>query len=133
MSSKNIFIGSGLIFPITLNSEGRPDIKSDIELIRSSILNIIYWPKGRRFFNQKYGCDIERCLEEPDDSVSKALIKHYVVEAIELWEKKVETIPSLIKVLDSKPTIVNIQITYIIKNTKETDTFVFPFYKNITF
>ena len=127
------FIGSGIIFPIELNAYGRPDTVNDIRLIRSSILNIINWPTRIRFFNERYGCRIEECLEEPDDSISRSLVKHFIVESIQEWEKRVELYSSGIKVLESTPTVVNFQITYTIRNTKLEETFIYPFYKDITY
>ena len=91
------FIGSGIIFPIELNAYGRPDTVNDIRLIRSSILNIINWPTRIRFFNERYGCRIEECLEEPDDSISISLIKHFIAESLSIWEKRIELLPSDIK------------------------------------
>lgn len=133
MEAINKFIGSGLIFPIELNEYGRPDIINDIRLIRSSILNIINWPTRIKFFNEKYGCRIHECLEEPDDAISSSLIKHFIVESIQTWEKRVELYPSGIKILESTPTIVNLQITYTIRNTKLEETFIYPFYKEINY
>ena len=133
MSAIGKFIGSGIIFPIELNEQGRPDTINDIRLIRSSILNIINWPVRIRFFNEKYGCRIEECLEDPDDNVSRSLIKQFITESIQLWEKRVELYNSNIKILDSTPTIVNLQLNYRIRNTKIEETFIFPFYKNIIY
>lgn len=133
MSAIGKFIGGGLVFPIKLNNQGRPEVGEGVDIIRSSILNIINWPKHIKFFNQAYGCDIEEALEEPDDAISAALIKHYITEAIELWEKRVETRPSLIRISNKRDSSVDIQITYIIKNTKTEDTFIYPFYRDIKY
>jgi len=52
MSTKNKFIGSGIIFPIILNQYGRPDIISDKELIKASINMILKWRIRTRYFNE---------------------------------------------------------------------------------
>ena len=131
MDSINKFIGSGIVFPIELNEFGRPETNNGLSLIHSSILNIVNWPTRIRFFNEKYGCRLEECLEEPDDAVSKTLIKHFISEAIIEWEKRIQLLPSDVRILNSSPTVVNIQIRYIIRNTKLEETFIFPFYKEI--
>ena len=133
MDSKNKFIGSGIKFPIELNSFGRPDTHNDITLIHSSILNIINWPTRVRFFNEKFGCRIEECLEEPDDSISISLIKHFIAESLSIWEKRIELLPSDIKILNSTPSVINVQIRFFIRNTKIEETFIFPFYKEIIY
>ena len=99
MSAINKFIGSGIIFPIEINAQGRVDIINDMRLIRASILDIINWPTRIRFFNEQYGCRIEECLEEPDDTISRTLAKHFMVDAISTWEKRVDIESSGILIL----------------------------------
>ena len=133
MDSINKFIGSGIVFPIEIDSNGRIPVVTNISLINTSISNIINWPKRHRFFNEAYGCRIEELLEEPDDNVSRSLLKHFIVEAISTWEKRVEVNSSGILLLDSNPGAVNISITYRLRNTKIEETFIFPFYKEIKY
>lgn len=133
MSSTNKFIGAGIIFPIEIDSNGRTKIVNDISLINTSISNIINWPKRHRFFNEAYGCRIEELLEEPDDSVSRSLLKHFIVESISTWEKRVEISSSGISILDSIPGAINISVTYRLRSTKIEETFIFPFYKEIKY
>lgn len=133
MATTEKFIGSGLIFPIEINEKGRPNLVSDTTLIRASILHIINWPYRTRFFNETFGCRIEECLEDPDDLVTVNLAKFFIAESISKWEKRVELSPSGVKVLQSESTIINLQLTYNLRNTKLEETFIFPFYKEITY
>jgi len=127
----NRFIGSGIVFPFVVNSDGRLDIVNDNKLIEASIKNILYWPKEHRFFNLKYGCRIEEVLEEPNDNIGSTLARHFIFEAIERWDKRIQLTD--IKILDSTPKLVNIQLTYIMRSTRIEETMIFPFYKNLTF
>lgn len=128
----NRFIGSGIIFPIKINNEGAVDIYSDLELIRSSILNILNWPKRQRYFNERFGSRIHELLEEPNDLVSRSLIRHFVYEAIDTWEKRVRLVSMDIIFTDEEDRI-NVKLKYEVRNTKEYDTFIFPFYKEIIY
>lgn len=127
----NKFIGSGIIFPLVINSEGRVDIVNDNSLIEASIKNILYWPKETRCFNRKYGCRIEEILEEPDDSIGISLVRLFIFEALDKNEKRI--ILKDVETIDSTSTKVNIRLTYIMRNTRLEETMIFPFYKEINF
>lgn len=133
MSSNNKFIGAGVIFPLQLDDGGRLVISNTIELVNTSIKNILNWPERNRFFNEAYGCRIWELLEEPDDSLTKSLAKQFIVDSIEKWEKRVELVNSNITVLNSSETVINLSITYKLRSTKVEETFVFPFYKEINY
>ena len=133
MSSLNKFIGSGIIFPLQIDDGGRLVINNTIELINTSIKNILNWPERIRFFNEAYGCRIWELLEEPDDSLSKSLAKQFIVDSLNRWERRIEVINSSIKILDSNESVINLSITYKIRSTKIEETFIFPFYKEINY
>lgn len=127
----NRFIGSGLTFPIVIGNNGRPELKQGMELIKSSLNNIIYWPLKQRFFNDSFGCRVEQVLEEPDDSISHALIRQFIREAIYNWEKRVTIVD--IDINNSQPSKVDISLTIRIRGTKMEEVFIFPFYTNIIY
>lgn len=128
--AKDIIIGSGIVFPITLNTEGRVPIYNNVELIRSSILIIINWVKDSRFFNEEFGCRLEEVLEEPNDLHSISIARMFIKEALEKWEKRITIDIRDIDIM-SAGTNIDIQIKYLIKASNEEDTFIFPYYRNI--
>ena len=131
MSTKNKFIGSGIIFPIILNQYGRPDIISDKELIKASINMILKWRVRTRYFNEAFGSRIEDLLEEPDDSITKALLRLFINESIVKWEKRVDI--HRIDLVNAEPNRIDARLFYRIKNTKDEDLMIFPFYKTINY
>lgn len=124
----NIFIGSGIIFPIELNESGRPDWVDDIRLIKASIQNILYWPSNTRFFNEKFGSRINELIEEPNDSIAKSLLNTFVKEAIANYEKRVTI--SKVDIISADDFTVNIRLRFYLRNTKIEETMIFPYYKN---
>lgn len=128
---KNKFIGSGMVFPITLNTEGRPNIVKDTTLIQSSIKIILNWAVRTRFFNELFGSRIEEVLEEPDDSVSQSLLKFFIQESLGRWEKRI--VINNIEISNSEPSKIDARLFYNIRNTKIEETLIFPFYKNIKY
>lgn len=129
----NKFIGSGIVFPLELDSSGKVVIYDDNKLIMMSIMAIINWPQGHRFFNEQYGCRLHELLEEPNDNITYTLLKHFITQSIYRWEKRVTTNNSQIKVVRRDHEKIDISITYTINSTKQEETFIFPFYKEIIY
>lgn len=125
------FIGKGLIFPIIINSSGRPDIMGGKKLLESSFNNILSWAIGTRFFLGEYGTNLERLLQEPNDLISQNLVKHYTVDVIKLWEKRVDVLD--VKLINKGDYILDIEIVYLIKSSKIQDSFIFPYYSQIKY
>lgn len=130
-TTKNKFIGSGMIFPIVLNEYGRPDIISNMDLIRASILTILNWQIGTRYFNETFGSRIEDIIEEPDDSISKSLLRFFIEESLVRWEKRIDVMK--IQLLSPEPGRIDARLFYTIRNSKTEDVMIFPFYKNIKY
>lgn len=127
----NQFIGGGITFPIEVNSKGSVDVMSNNVLLRSSIKNILYWPTSQRFFNEQFGSRIFDVLEEPNDNIGKALVRTFIFEALNRWEKRILVKDT--KILNSDHQVINIEITYEIRSTRTEETMVFPFYKEIIY
>jgi len=125
----NKLVGYGIVFPIKINGKGSVDIVSDKELIEASIKNILFWPKNHRFFKKIYGSRIFELLEEPNDNISKALIRIFIFDALKEFEPRISI--SNISTLKSNKNSMNIEIIYTIKNTNEKNIMVFPFNNNI--
>lgn len=128
---KNKFIGSGVVFPIIINDKGRPDVVNDISLINSSIKIILSWPQNHKYFNERFGSRLEDVLEEPSDAVTHSLLRHFVREALELWEKRIKV--NSVSIQSYTGEVVNISINYNIRNTKIEETLIYPFYKEIIY
>lgn len=119
-------LGKGVIFPIELQN-GAPIIRSYPELIRSSILMILSWPYRDRFFLAEYGARLEELLEEPNDEVLISLVQYFIFESISKWEPRVIFRNSTIVSNGAEKIEVNLQ--YVIKASKTTESFIYPFYK----
>lgn len=126
------FIGRGLVFPIKIDKEGRPTAETGFPLIRASILHILHWPMAHRYFNERFGSRLEECLEEPLDNITVTIIKHFIREALGKWERRLK-ITQITVTQESDTAAIYIKLVYRVSSTKQTDTFIFPFYKNIIY
>ena len=59
------------------------------EHIRESILQILGTRIGERFMNPEFGSRLKDLVFEQNDEVLKGLLRHYVIDAIKRWEKRV--------------------------------------------
>lgn len=126
----NSFIGKGLTFPIRLEN-GKPPIDGGKILIEASLRDIMSWVIGTRFFLGEYGGKIEYLLQEPDSSVSAALLRYYSVALIKLWEKRVENIG--VRIIKREPGKMIIRLQYRITNTQITGAFIYPYYSQLIY
>lgn len=125
------FLGKGLIFPITLTSSGRPPIEGGFPLIESSIKTILSWAIGTRYYLGEFGSKLEQLLQEPNDDIIKALVKHFTVDVISQWEKRIELLEVTLTNKDDQT--IFIFIKYKIKNTKLENSFIFPYYSQLIY
>lgn len=123
------YIGRGVTLPLTLVN-GAPPLDTGVKLIRASIKMILTWVFGTRPFLTEFGSRIEELIEEPNDQVLKNVADTLIREALEIWEPRIDLLNTTISKTDlGKFTI---EITYEIITSKQTDSFVFPFYSEIT-
>lgn len=130
-SNAEKFLGNGMIFPIVLNNSGRPDIVGGKELLEASFKHIMSWAFGTRYMLGEFGTKLEQLLQEPNDLVLQTLVKHYTVDVISKWEKRVEVLE--VKLESKEDTILNIKITYKVISTKQEESFIFPYYSQLKF
>lgn len=124
------FVGQGITFPIVLNN-GRAQVFTGVELIRSSIKIILSWETGNRFFLAEFASRLESLLFEPNDFLLKALLQRFVIEALDNWEARIELLQSSVEKVNNEK--VSITMTYRILTTNTVDTFTFPFYDKIIY
>lgn len=125
------FIGSGYIFPLELQN-GKPRLRvGELELIRSSIMMLISWPKNDRFFLGEFGSRIEECIGQPNDDILSTLVYQFISDAINNFERRIELLD--IGIIRPNNTSINIRLTYKIRTTNLEDSFIFPFYRSIKY
>lgn len=127
--AENDFLGIGWKFPLQLNPSGGIARASREQKIKESILIILGTAKGERVMRPDFGADLHRLVFEPNNSVTANLAKHYVEEALILWEQRIQ-----VKNVEARNEMdegrLIIDIDYIIRATNSPQNLVFPFYLN---
>ena len=98
-------------------------VKTDNELIKESIFNILTTNKGERVGNPEFGTELDKLLFNPNLEQYWEAIKLEVVKDIETWEPRV-AILSIEFVADQDNNKVTLFVTFINLLTKELDSLV---------
>jgi phage baseplate assembly protein W len=77
---------------LVVDPAGGIDTVSDDEAIRQSLLLLISTRPGERVMRPEYGCDLARLVFSPNDDTTAGLAIHFVRQAVERWEPRVEVI-----------------------------------------
>jgi phage baseplate assembly protein W len=62
------------------------------ESIRQSLLLLITTVPGERVMRPEYGCYLYRLIFSPNDYTTAGLAIHYVKQAIDRWEPRIEVV-----------------------------------------
>lgn len=128
------FLGKGLRFPFAFaRRSGGAQISTvtsmDHAHIHESILQILGTRPGERFMNPEFGSRLKDLVFEPNDSVLNGLIRHYVIDAIERWEKRIYvtdvTFDDSPETVDSNA--IPVRISYRVIDTQVEANIIWPF------
>ena len=130
------FLGKGLRYPFRFQSvSGGTQVSTatsrEHEHIRESILQILGTRIGERFMNPEFGSRLKDLVFEQNDEVLKGLLRHYVIDAIKRWEKRV--IITEVR-FDDRPLNIDgnlllVHIAYRVIQSQVDGNLVYPFYR----
>jgi phage baseplate assembly protein W len=129
------FLGKGLKYPFRFQSvSGGTEVSAatsrEHEHILESILQILGTRPGERYMNPEFGSRLNDLVFEQNDEILKGLIRHYVIDAIKRWEKRVViTAVSFGKTSkDIDHNLLLVRIAYRIVQSQVEDNLVYPFF-----
>lgn len=128
------FLGKGLKYPFQFQSvSGGTEVSAapsrEHEHIRESIMQILGTRPGERFMNPEFGSRLNELVFEQNDEVLKGLVRHYVIDAIKRWEKRV--IITGVTFDDPQQNVdrnlLGVRISYRVIQSQVEGSFVYPF------
>lgn len=123
------YLGVGIKYPIQIVN-GKPALSYGEDNIKQSLFQLLSTPVGSRLFLPEYGSRLDEALFEQNDEVLKALLQMFIVEAIELWERRIK----LKKVsYTQENNVILCEITYNVLASNEINSFVYPFYRELIY
>ena len=77
---------------LSTSAKGRIDLVHDGDTVRQALLMLISTRPGERVMRPRYGCHLFRLAFSPNDDTTAGLAIHYVRQAIDLWEPRIEVL-----------------------------------------
>jgi phage baseplate assembly protein W len=110
---------------LSIAPTGGIEMAAEEDSVRQAILLLLSTIPGERVMRPDYGCDLYRLIFSLNDDTTAGLAIHYVKQAIDRWEPRVE-----IKFLDAFPSgedraRLDILLEYRLRATQATDTLSF--------
>lgn len=121
-------VGTALKFPPELQN-GKAVIVDNADTLRQSIIDLLTQDEPTFFIGERRSI-VGDLLFEPNDNVLKAGLERRIKNTLKIWESRVSDISLQFEIQEDK---INILIEYRIVGTTKTDSFVYPFYRNLKF
>ena len=91
---------------------------------RKPTTNARFW----RTFGPAFGCAIHDYVFATNDPTTHCLIRHHVIQALELWEPRIALAEVRVRAAREEPSQVLVEIEYVLRATNERRNLVYPFY-----
>ena len=121
------FLGSGLAFPVQINSRGEIALASNEQDIEQAIRIILGTRRGERVMRPDFGCRVHDLIFEPRDATTAGLVRSYVQEALEFWEPRIQLVRVETFLDHANDGAILVEIDYLIKATHDQRSIVYPF------
>jgi len=123
------FLGRGLSFPVSLNSNGDLQSADYEESVRQSVLMILGTAKGERVMRPDFGCGIYDLVFEMKTAGTAGRISQEVQEALLRFEPRIDVINvQVTPQSDSDGEKLLIRVDYQVRATNNVFNLVYPFY-----
>jgi uncharacterized protein len=128
MSDEQDFIGTGWAFPVRINSRGGIEMSRGPDDLSESIRLILSTPRGQRRMRPAFGCGIHDLVFATNDPSTHGQIRHYVTDALALWEPRIEVQEVRVGVDPNEGACLLVEIDYVQRADNQRRNLVYPFY-----
>lgn len=125
------YLGQGVKFPYEVNAYGRIALQNDVDLVKQSLSILFCEPVGTEFYREHYGSQIREAMFEPNDTILRSLLDYFISDAIQKWEKRINLVDIKYTQPNNQPSFVNCTIFFVLRQSSEIDSFIFPFYREL--
>ena len=124
----NDFIGAGWAFPLGTDATGGVALVARETEIAQAIRLILGTARGERPMRPEFGCRIHDHVFGPANSATAGQIAYDVREALERWEPRIAVQDVSVSYDRIETGILYVDVRYLILNTNDPRSLVFPFY-----
>jgi uncharacterized protein len=112
---------------LQLTRDGRLATVSGDELVRQSLISILSTRPGERVMRPDFGCRLHELLFSISSDTTAGVAMHYVRQAVEQWEPRVEVMDVTANWIADNPTVLDIALTYRIRTSQAEHTLGWAF------
>ena len=105
---------------------GGIEMVGEPQSVRQSVLLLLTTRRGERVMRPDYGCDLQKLLFSPNDETTAGLAIHYVRQALETWEPRIDILQLDARASEEAPDRLEIFLEYRVRITQLVERLVFP-------
>lgn len=111
----------------SLSPRGGIAMVDDQSSVRQAILLLLSTTPGERVMRPEYGCQLHRLVFSPNDETTAGLAIHYVRQALDRWEPRIEVLRLDAGRNPDQAEQLTIFLEYRVRATQQTDTVTLAF------
>ena len=125
----NLGLDDGESAGLRVSNRGSIDMVEGRSSVRQAILMLLATRPGERVMRPHYGCHLHRLVFSPNDVTTAGLAIHYVRQAIERWEPRIDVIhlDATRSKDDAMPGLLEISLEYRVRATLQTERLAYAF------
>jgi hypothetical protein len=113
---------------LRLSAKGGIEMVEDHLSVRQAILLLLTTRPGERVMRPEYGCHLGRVVFSPNDNTTAGLAMHYVRQALERWEPRIDILRLDAGRNPEDPARMDVMLEYRVRATQQTERLLFPLY-----
>jgi Bacteriophage baseplate protein W len=106
---------------LQVSPRGRLELVAGDATIRQALLLLLSTSPGERVMRPTYGCHLRRLVFAPNDDTTAGLAIHYVRQAVERWEPRIDVLAVDATRDPEDAERLLIQLEYRVRHTRRTD------------
>lgn len=110
-----------------LSPRGSIAMVDDHDSVRQAILLLLSTMPGERIMRPDYGCQLYRLVFSPNDETTAGLAIHYVRQALDLWEPRIDVLRLDAERNTEEQEKLTISLEYRVRSTQQITTTTFSF------
>jgi uncharacterized protein len=110
-----------------ISPRGSIAMVDDHDSVRQAILLLLSTMPGERIMRPDYGCQLYRLVFSPNDETTAGLAIHYVRQALDLWEPRIDVLRLDAERNTEEQEKLTISLEYRVRSTQQINTTTFSF------
>ena len=112
---------------LSIDNRGKIAMVEGAGAVRQAVLLLLSTRPGERIMRPSYGCHLHRLVFAPNDYTSAGLAIHYVQQALQQWEPRVDVLHLDAAADPTAPSLMNVFLTYRVRSTLQVEHLIYPF------